>query len=56
MGWKLAWKPHINSFGPYAFRARTNVEGAAFVATLSGHRERTVERNTAGLGRLLTVL
>ena len=60
MGWKLAWKPHINSFGPYAFRARTNVEGAAFVATLliyfSGHRERTEERNTAELGRLLTVL
>ena len=46
----------MNSFGPYTFRARTNVEGAAFVATLSGHRERTEERNTAELGRLLTVL
>ena len=46
----------FNSFGPYAFRARTNVAGAAFVATLSGHGERTEERNTAELGRLLTVL
>ena len=35
----------FNSFGPYAFRARTNVEGAALVATLSGHRERTEERS-----------
>jgi len=35
----------LYSFGPYAFRARTNVAGAAFVATLSGHRERTEERS-----------